>query len=293
MISRYLINVSLILLIAGLYWLNTSKTVTDNNISPLTAIASDTINKITISRSASPDITLKKTASDWQLTAPLHAPANTTRIELLLSLLTTHSYAQSSQQNQHLAKFGLAPSSISLQLNDELFQFGDIEQVSEHRYVLYNNIIHLINDKITPLLSANAASFIENRLLAKKKSISKIVLPLRSTDGDFSDNNISIKNNNGHWKSEQATLTADRLTALIDNWQHSYALQVTPIHEKTKENADLYHPIIIWFEDGTKTDLTVSLSANVLYIIDPKQQLKYHFTPTKAQQLFPLDKIAP
>ena len=284
MTSRYLINAILILLIGGLYWFNNNDR-TNNHLSPLTTIARDDIDHITITKPHHTDIKLQKTAAGWQISEPFSAPANKTRVDLLLSLLSTHSYSQLAQQEE-LAKFGLAEGKIKLTLGSELFQFGDIESVSNRRYLLYHNVIHLIDDNIAPMLKANAASFIENKLLTNKKNIHKIALPLRNADNRFSDHTMTIENNNGNWQSNQEKMTTAGLKTLIDTWQQSYALYVSPIKPDSKQKSHASYAITIWLEDNSVIDLAAHLSGNTLYITNAQQGLSYQFSKDMVRQLF-------
>ncbi|RKZ79075.1 MAG: hypothetical protein DRQ35_04895, partial [Gammaproteobacteria bacterium] len=159
--SSYLRNIVLLLLIVGLYWFNNRNNTVINNAEQLTAINSSEIQLITITRPNVDEITIEKTSSGWQISHPIKARANNTRIALLLGLLNSYSYAQqANDSNSMLEQYGLAPEKVSLKLNDYQFQFGDTETISKHRYVLHNDTIHLIDDQVTPLLNANVISFI-------------------------------------------------------------------------------------------------------------------------------------
>ncbi|MDQ7072687.1 MAG: hypothetical protein Q9N32_03040 [Gammaproteobacteria bacterium] len=83
--SRYLINFVLLVLVLVLFWFlnKPSPTSQQNTVS---AITQNEITNIVISRSGLDPITLQKHATGWQLISPLQAPANNTRIKLLLSL---------------------------------------------------------------------------------------------------------------------------------------------------------------------------------------------------------------
>ena len=85
--SSYLINLGLIILLVGLYWFNNHSNTPSSTDTKLTLIDSETVEHIIISQANRAEIILDKTAGQWQLTTPLTAHANPTRINLLLSLL--------------------------------------------------------------------------------------------------------------------------------------------------------------------------------------------------------------
>lgn len=290
--SSYLRNITLLLLIIGLYWFNSQSDTPINNSEQLTAINSSEIQLITITRTNVEEITLEKISSAWQITHPIKARANNTRIALLLGLLNTYSYAQQSISSDNmLAQYGLLPAKVSLKLNDYQFQFGDTETISKHRYVLHNDTIHLIDDQVTPLLNANVISFIDNRLILSTSIINKLELPILNIDKTLSDDIIIIENNEGHWQSDGQVnrKTEVDLTILVEAWQHAYALQVQPINTDGQQTITSSHKIKIWYHNqNIPSEFELQLSKQALFIIDRSQQLKYQFPRALAQQLLPM-----
>lgn len=290
--KSYLTNLILIGIIIGLYWFNTVDDPVVDELSQLTTLNSSNIHNIIISRPDIADIVLEKSTSGWQITQPINAIANNIRIELLLSFLNTPSYSQIHVDADHsLAQFELEPANLILTLDTHQIQFGGVEPISKHRYILVDNSIHLITDRITPLLYANAASFIENKFIAKDNIITKLVLPQLNADTSLSTESITIDNNNGHWQSNLPSMATDHLTALVESWQHAYALQVLPLKEK--ENTLMAtHKVQIWFNHQTvPAEYQLKVNDNALFIIDHQQQLSYQFTLASLTQLLPSKPI--
>lgn len=290
--KSYLTNLILIGLIIGLYWFNTYDNSAENEMPPLSTLISNNIHNITISRSDISDIVLEKSASGWQITQPIKAIANNKRVELLLSFLNTPSYGQITiDDGKLLSQFDLAPASLVLTLDQHRIQFGGVEPISKHRYVLIDNVIHLITDRITPLLRANATSFIENKLFPKANIITKLMVPKLNTDNSLSAESIIIENNNGHWQSNSPTITTARLSAFIQNWQHAYALQVLALQENGPVTTTT-HKVQIWFNDqALPAEYELKLSDNALFVVDHKLQLSYQFTLASLAQLLPSQTI--
>ncbi len=285
--SRYLINFVLLFLVLVLFWFlnKPSPTSRQNTVSEITQ---NEITNIVISRSGLDTITLQKHDTGWQLISPLQAPANNTRIKLLLSLLTTPIYAQLNQvDSAKLIQLGFNDASTIVQFNDYIFQFGTTEPISQHRYILHNNSVYLIDDNVAPLLKANAASFIDNKLIPLKRPISKISLPTINQQQEWSSKNIIIEQKDGHWYSDIKTLSADQLTMLIDAWQHTYALQVLPIGKTTLPESTR-HTITIWFDNQTDpTELELQYDSRALYLSHYSLNLSYQLPISLRQQLFP------
>tara|TARA_R110002049_G_scaffold154240_1_gene318702 strand:+ start:297 stop:1193 length:897 start_codon:yes stop_codon:yes gene_type:complete len=291
--KSYLTNLILIALIIGLYWLNTYDNSAVSELPQISTLNSSNIHNITISRSDTSDIVLEKSASGWQIIKPIKAIANNIRVELLLSFLNTPSYAQIAVGTKDsLAQFELNPANLILTLDQLKVKFGGIEPISKHRYVLIDNVIHLITDRITPLLRANAASFIENKLIPLDNIITKLSLPLLNADSSLSAETIIIENTNGLWHSNLPTLKTDRVTALVENWQHAYALQASPIKGDVQITTAV-HKVQVWFNNQTlPAEYDLKLNDNALFIIDYQQQLRYQFTLASLVQLLPSQTIA-
>ncbi|MBL1320996.1 MAG: DUF4340 domain-containing protein [Methylophaga sp.] len=283
--SRYLLNILLIALILGLYWFLNQDTSTQTQQQTLSITRHHDIAQITITRHGLDTISLHKEMSNWQLTQPIKAPANNTRIKLLLSILNTGSHAQLSHADDAtLTQLGFNNTNTILQLDNDRFQFGNVESISQRRYVLHNDIIYLIDDNVAPLLNANAASFIDNKLIPLNNKISKLIIP-KYSDKTISTDNITIEQKEGHWISDNDTLSADQLTILIDAWQHAYALQVIPLNTAKLPTTKPYN-ITIW-SNNAAIEFELQSDHRTLYLNSPSQQLSYQFPISLIEQLLP------
>jgi len=179
----------------------------------------------------------------------------------------------------NLEEFGLDPANTRLYLNDQEFQFGTTEPLSKHRYVQYQQTIHLIGDQITPLLRANAASFLDNHLFDSKHKIQSIQLP--SLDENI-NNSIIISKENGYWKSDADKLTTDQISEIVSQWQNAYALRVNSLSPQKTDKS-----IIIYFENSTEPlemEFLVTKTEFIIYRQD--LGLQFHFPIAIKQQFF-------
>ena len=283
--SSYLTNLVLIIILGLLYWLNTQEPDHQQAPPALSKISAKSINQIIISQSKRDDIILAKHAEQWQLTQPIQVAANPTRINLLLSLLNMHSRRQQPVLDpKNLEQFGFDDNSTRLQLGEQLFAFGNLEPISQQRYMLHNNVIYLIDDTISPLLNTRANSFIDSRLLPNS-TISKLSLPMYKNQSII-DDTVSLTFAGSHWTSSPKQ-SADTLTSLVDTWRRAYALQVIPLDAiATKLEKQTGQTALIWFEQHTTPlQLTLYLTDNALFIVNPKLNLAYQFPPKLYQQL--------
>lgn len=288
--TRYLTNIFLLVFIIGLYWfINREATVTNENIN-ISSLNTTHVTKIIIQRNNRDDIVLSKKSGDWMLISPINVQANDTRINLILGLLTTAPHNQFPiDSDLSLQQFELDSPKISVQLNEQHFYFGNIEPLSKHRYIRYNNTIYLIDDTVTPLLNANAASFINNRLIPKELHISRLTLPSMSNK-ESTTSTLTISSEDGHWQSTGSNLSRDMLTALIDAWQYAYATQVIPLSQDVLHDS-IGQSISIELSNQTTVKLLLQFDERSMYLIDINKKLKYQFPLSIKQQFFPEDTI--
>jgi len=282
--SAIIRNSVLLLVIIGLYWFinRAPSPLVDSH--HLTSLQAEHVTTIHIQRHDRDDIKLSKQDDDWFIDQPIQANANITRTKLILNLLSSVSHSQLTiTPNLTLQQFSLEPAKVKLRLNDQLFEFGNIEPISKHRYIRHNNILHLVNDTVMPLLNANANSFIDNRLFSANQHITQLSLP-EIVDGDSHTQAVTISLEDGHWQSSNSVLSTDSLTAVITSWQHAYAMQVMPFN-----NANAFaQTVTVEFADKTSSNLLLQLTSHHIALIDVSKKLQYQFPRAKLQQFLPI-----
>ncbi|NOQ94929.1 MAG: DUF4340 domain-containing protein [Methylophaga sp.] len=285
--KSYITNLVLLLLIFGLYWFinQESEVITTGNL--ISSLPVKQANTIRIQRHNRDDIVIHKENEQWIIKQPIQAPANKVRINLILNLLTVASHSQfKPNPSQSLQQFDLEPTKVRLYINDHSFDFGNIEPLSKYRYIHHNATIYLVDDTIAPLLNANAASFINNRLFSGDQHISKLTLPaLIHQDSHSLATTIKLKES--HWTSSNTELSTDALTTLIENWKNAYAMQVLPITSKEIQRS-IGQTIAIEFNNHSSINLLLQFDSRSLSLINPETHLKYQFPLPTAQQLFPI-----
>lgn len=283
--SSYLTNLGLLLLIVIVYWLNQ----TDFNPTPipnkLTQLKPSSINQITIEQAHRTPIIITKQHQQWQLTQPVQAKANPTRIKLLLSLLSQpigKQHAVNAQTN--LSSFGIAQDSLQLQLNDHQFTFGNLEPISQKRYLLYQNQLFLVEDTVAPLLNTTATNLIDNQIIHGK--LTKLTVPYYQQQ-QLTQQHVTLILEQGHWQaSEEQNFSTDELTQLIEKWQHSKALQVLPYQSIESKLTQPQQRVELTVSDKSKPiSLSLYLDKQHFFIINPESQLAYQFSHRHFQQL--------
>lgn len=282
--SSYLTNLVLLAIVLTLLWLSQREQPDSTQTSQLSSLSAQAVKLIRIERPGKATISLQQQEQQWTLSEPFSAPANQTRINLLLSLLSAPLHGQfHPTDDSALAQFGLNEPQVVLTMNDQQFAFGSTEPLNQNRYILHEERIYLIQDDVTPLLTATAGSFVDNRLIAEQRPLRQLDLPASNTSTDT----IRLSKRDGQWHSDPAGISSDDIKALVDSWQHAYAMQVRYL--SAEELSKLPTPqISLWFEDVSKPmELIMQSNAQNIQLINPEQQLQYDFPLALQAQLLP------
>lgn len=272
--SRIIINIALLVLVIALAMVMLrNEPETDNErIVLVSDVDRQTINTIKIGRAEKPVIVFEKTGADWQMTAPYQAPAHPNRIQSMLGLLTTKSHNQITVDVAQLDQLGLDTPAVSLQLNEDTFEFGLTNPLDQTRYVRIGDSIHTIQDQLFHQLNTNERFFINPKLILQPDKIASIKTPEYTLIKD----------------SEQWTLDpppeAVETTAnvLLNAWQQLQANQVQHID---KDNVN--GTVVITQTDGSQFVFDIMSRTPELILINRSLSLQYHISSSMADMIFP------
>lgn len=128
----------------------------DGRNQPLLSLPLEQVSEIRIESGARLRLAARRNGDDWRLTHPHDSAAQTARINQLLAV-TRAPVRYSFAAPADLARYGLSPPAAVLQLSGatdlrNLVAFGDRDLEQEHRYVLVDGDIRLIDDHYFSLL---------------------------------------------------------------------------------------------------------------------------------------------
>ena len=87
-------------------------------------------------------VVLERKAGIWRITAPFSARAESLQVERLLGILDARASARLPARD--LAQYGLATPSGRLTLDEQMFSFGGINQLTREQYLLTNDAVYAI-----------------------------------------------------------------------------------------------------------------------------------------------------
>lgn len=192
----------------------------------LSTIDRNSINQIEIIRKDLDDFIFNKEGETWAMRSPLQYKANNARINAMLRMLKAESHGQLNPAEVELKRFDLADPVITMKLNDHEFKFGNTDAIDQHRYVMFNNSIHLTNDFLYSQLTTNAAFFADTKLLPIDLEIGSIRFP---------DNQIDLVE--GQWQMQNLIdINPEQLKRIAFNWANALAISVSRYAEPETES---------------------------------------------------------
>ena len=270
--SRLLINLLLFFCVVTLaFFLFT----TDGKPPPipdtlLTDISPDSISTIRIERTGEVAIIFTKHDGEWQMSAPYQVRANQVRIDSMLGLLTTRSFARLDASAADLEPFGLEPPRLALWLDDHVFLFGNTENLDKRRYVRSGDTIQLVNDRLYPQLAAAATFFISPRLLPDNCRVESLQFPAHT-----------IRKKDGNWIMEPAQETGPGFAdSLIHAWQEASAITISPWAQGPGEGE-----IRIRLDDGAEQMFRIMSPLPKLVLARTDLGIQYHLDLETATRL--------
>ena len=271
--SRLLLTLCLLLAVTGL----TLFLVFGNDKKPehadvtLTGIAPDTINHIRIVRNGQDEIRLEKHSGMWMMQHPYQLRASDLRINTMLKLLGAHSYAQYNSKDTQLSRFLLDQPQVSIEFNDARIDFGDTSPLGKQRYVLFNNVVHIINDALFQQLQAPVFFFLNTKLLPEHAVISGILLP-----------GHAFRRQQGLWTvTPPVNISADKIVELANAWRDADAISVSKYEDTAQHDS-----VRIELEQQDAIEFIIVRDPPQLILDRPDLGIQFHLGDYDAARMF-------
>ena len=269
--QRWLINLALILIIAGLVIAailleQSDEDPTGQRISPLTT---DQVNRIEVDY-AGARILLVRTAADWTIESPVSWPAQTGNVERLLGILNSQSPSLANTTDVDLAALGFDTPAARLRFNETEWQFGATNNIGERRYLMTDDRLYLLPDLHLAFIAQGLPGLVQRQLVPKPFAIRSINLPGYRIQLDA----------NGDWQSDPTVLAdTGAVQQLVDTWQKTQASRIQPF----KLRGAISEVIDVELKNGRKLEFLLMATEPELILANPAIELQYHFPRDQAE----------
>jgi hypothetical protein len=284
--QRWLLNLALlvIILILGGVIFYTLETDKEPKTPTLTELEADQVQQIYLERYNDEPISLRKDSDGfWQMTTPLHLPANTFKIDRLLEILTERDYQKLDLASPNLTDFSLEPPLASIKFDQFKIAFGGTSPMNDgKRYLLIDQHIYLLPDTVYYSIGSNAVKFVDMSPLGHKPKIQALKMPdyhFVLTEGTWTVTST--------FTADEIDTGQDALNSLIENWERISAFNVERYEED--ENTAFQGDIEVTLV-GQEQMLHVAILSTTpdLVLIRPDKGVRYEFSNTQVDRLLHL-----
>ena len=281
--SRKLLNLGLLVLVISLgitVMLDSSNETDAPEPEKISNLNSTDINQILITINSDNPIELKQTNKQWRIIEPIDIAANDVQVFTLLGLLNTISYGQYQVADADLAKYGLSPPSVTLSFNQNSFAIGDEDPVQHHRYILFNNTVHLIRDNYSSIAKSAPSGLINLAIMPANNKIKSLHLP-----------DMKLDLIDGSWvitPPPDKTISQDTIRKLVDEWQFAQALEASLLDSVEAPELKFQRIHIEFNGDTPVMDLQTFATDDERLLINPALGIQYHLTSHASARMFQL-----
>lgn len=270
--SRTHFNILLFAIVVGLAsFLMTTDTDDEDVLPVISTVPEDSIEQITIVRTDKNSVALSRKNGRWRMTEPVQMDANPDRVQAILKILQMPGFSQLNSSDVDLAQLELKNPGVTLHLNRHIFIFGGTEPINKRRYVMFQDTIYLIEDKLYHQLRQEPLFFANRRLLRSDLLVAEIVFP-----------NYRLYRQGDVWQSTVPGQMTMEPAELANVWQNAEALNL--IDYSARESLG---EVTVNMARGQTIRFLVLAKEPTLILARPDLGVEYHLSSQTAAKLFP------
>ncbi|SFM71062.1 DUF4340 domain-containing protein [Nitrosomonas communis] len=237
----------------------------------ISSLSAETVQYIRITRQDAL-IELSRSDNRWQMRKPMQGRVNGIKVERILEILSATSQYLLSPVN--LSRYGLASPVLELQVDQELFSFGDLAPITGEQYLATKQQVFLISPRYAATLPVLPTDLLDSRVFSEDE------IPV-----EFELAHIHLKHGE-HWQvnsqHEEHTLSQDELNQWVQNWQLVHATYLTLDSGKADTDGE---EISIMLRDGRKIKLSAEQNESELILLREDEGIRYHFPSSIGKRL--------
>lgn len=220
--SRLLLNLALLVALIGLglYAYLRPKQEQQPGFA-LSQLKRDEVHRIRVERRGAPTVELAKEEDRWRMLAPFKTRADSFQVDRLLDIAAAKS--KEKLPPDELQRYGLAPATVAVTLNDQKFAFGALNEITNEQYVASGESLFLVAPYLGYGIPTDAAKLLSHRLLGEDEA------PIAFDFGRWR----AAKDDGGRWSTagslpNKQAPSADDLNRWADEWKLANSLAVEP-----------------------------------------------------------------
>lgn len=266
--GKFWLNVALLAAVTALALFAWFRSPPSEPAYKLSTLKSADAKSIRIEIAGSPPLVLERTTSDWQITAPFAARADSFQVQNLLGIIEATSKDRFPAAG--LARYDLNEPQARLTVNQQVFSFGAINQVSREQYVQTQDGIHLVGMQYGASLPKSVLQIVSKQLFAADEA------PV-----EFEFDGFKLTQQDGKWQLTPASGAGpDDINRWVDEWRLATSIAVQAASRRKPLAA-----IKVKLKNGSAITLAVLQREPDLVIARSDRDFEYQFPGTVAQRL--------
>ena len=214
----------------------------------------------------------------WFIEQP-HLRAQPFRVETILELLSATSAAQLTLAQNTDNAFGVDPPQARIRFDGTEIAFGLTNPVGLRRYVRVGDAVHLIDDRYFHHAVSTWTDWVDRRVLPEGVTLTALDLP-----------GMRLRRKDATWQisPERPQASADAITALIEEWQRAYAMDV---ENAASVPADARAVRLEW--QGGARELALAREGDEWLLYRRDAPLRYRFSANQGKRLLEIADPVP
>ena len=248
---------------------------------PVTQLKREDIDRIRVQRENF-DFRLEKRNGEWFIAAPYQTLAQPIQVDRLLDI--TIATASDKFPAENLAPYGIDETSVRITLNDELFAFGNINEITNEQYFAGDEHVYLIRTFYAYSLPMEPTELISTKLLSSQE------IPVKYDFGKWQ----AVQKENGAWSIEgtppgnnEVSPSTDDINVWVNEWKLATALSVQPY-----EGEQRGEPITVQFSNGESATFRVIARDPEVRLVRTDARMQYVFGNDAGSRLLDPYRVA-
>jgi hypothetical protein len=273
--ARWLLNLALLLLVAGLalfvYLRPKVDTAVTQQSYPVAAIDIGKVTKVSIEVPAKKAVVFEKQQGLWMMLEPFKGRADPVEVGRIISIAIASSPEKLPANDP--VRFGLDHPQLTLHLNDQDFSFGMYNPVGGDQFVAHGNAVYTLPTTYSESATTQPLELLDKHPFAHNETIVGFDFSALE-QWESSHLNLDLQDD-GKWKvsSPAAKPNQNEVKEWFEGWEQIEATSVEPAQPDHTP-----HPfLIVKLKDGRKIKLIKMQESPELLLVREDEELQYHF----------------
>lgn len=274
MTKRWLINYLLFFLIILMGWYGRPITAPETLSKAILSAEPQDIKSIRI-ETKNEILDFKKILNHWYFSSPIQWPASDINLKRMTSLVNLEPHSSIPSSKIDISTLGLRFPNAVITLNEDVIVLGDNNPINHRRYLLINDMVHLVADNHLPLTSLGLVGFINKTMLPKSINLTQLKQPQFTLS----------RKDSASWSVDKppTEYSADQSNQLISHWQTLESSNIKPY----KIKGTPLKKIIAQTSEGALEFYLLSIQPEIV-LARPDLGVEYHFDDSHYYDLFSL-----